>query len=129
MLITGNTHTDPRGPLTFINDFDLSPIIRMYRIEPILGIVRAWQGHKKETKWFHVVKGKIEVKVRDLENKNIVSKHTLRADEPAVLKVPPGHYNGLKGLEEGSILMVFSDLTLKESQKDDHRLSLEELPW
>lgn len=129
MLLKGSIYTDERGSISFVNNFNLTPIVRMYRIEPKPGVVRAWQGHQKETKWFHVAKGKIEVKVRELESKDLVGTYTLRAEKPTVLKIAPGHYNGFKGVEEGSILMVFSNLTLEGSQKDDHRLSLEELPW
>lgn len=129
MLITGNSHTDPRGTLTFINDFDLSPIVRMYRIEPKLGIVRAWQGHKIETKWFHVIKGKILVKIRDINNDKLVATQVLEADPPTVLKINPGHYNGLEALEEDSVLMVFSDLSLQASKDDDYRISTEKINW
>lgn len=129
MLITGNTHSDPRGTLTFINDFDLSPIVRMYRIEPKLGIVRAWQGHKLETKWFHVIKGKILVKIRDINSGKLVLTQELQANPPTVLKINPGHYNGFEALEEDSVLMVFSNLSLEASKKDDFRKNLEELNW
>lgn len=129
MLIPGNTHTDPRGTLAFINDFDLSPIVRMYRIEPKLGVVRAWQGHKKETKWFHVVKGMIRVQLRELETRKVVATLDLNATPPTVLEIKPGHYNGFQALEEDSILMVFSDFTLEDSTLDDYRLSTEEVPW
>lgn len=101
----------------------------MYRIEPKLGIVRAWQGHKLETKWFHVIKGKILVKIRDINSGKLVLTQELQANRPTVLKINPGHYNGFEGLEDDSILMVFSDLSLQASKDDDYRISTEKISW
>lgn len=101
----------------------------MYRIEPKLGVVRAWQGHKKETKWFHVIKGKILVKIRDMNNGKLVASEVLEANPPMVLKINPGHYNGFEALEDESILLVFSDLSLQASKEDDYRISTEKINW
>lgn len=129
MLEKGSRFTDGRGTVSFVNSFDMTPVVRMYCIEPETGIIRAWQGHQKETKWFHLVSGSIRVKIRDLQSKVLVGTYELNAATPAVLKIAPGHYNGFEALEENSMLLVFSDLTLEQSQKDDHRLTLEDLPW
>jgi len=56
-VIEGNIHRDERGVVRFVNDFDMKKVVRMYCIKPKLGVVRAWQGHKRETKWFYVAKG------------------------------------------------------------------------
>lgn len=128
MLITGNTHTDSRGTVRFVNDFDMSQVVRMYCIEPKLGVIRAWQGHKKETKWFYAAKGSFLVKTIDmdiLEKKDYYLKDT----ESKVLKIPGGHYNGFEALEEGSVLMVFSDFGLEDSKGDDYRESVDNLYW
>lgn len=128
-MLKGNTHTDHRGAITFYNAFDMSEVVRMYSIQPKVGVIRAWQGHKKETKWFIVQRGTVQVKVRDLETAKLVDSIVLDSDSPKVLKINPGFYNGFEALEENSLLLVFSDLTLQESQQDDFRKSLEELPW
>jgi len=128
MLITGNTHTDLRGTIRFVNDFDMSQVVRMYCIEPKVGVIRAWQGHKNETKWFYAVKGSFMVKTI---NMNLIERmeYQLIDLEPKVLEISGGYYNGFESLEEGSVLMVFSDFRLEESKRDDFRESLENLNW
>ena len=57
-LFSGNQHQDARGKISFINDCDLSKIKRFYVIKPAdTEVVRAWQGHQQEEKWFYVVEG------------------------------------------------------------------------
>jgi dTDP-4-dehydrorhamnose 3,5-epimerase-like enzyme len=128
MIINGNTHTDFRGTVRFVNDFDMTQVVRMYCIEPKLGVIRAWQGHKKETKWFYVAKGSFLVKTVEMssfERKEYLLKDT----ESKVLEIPGGYYNGFEALEEGSVLMVFSDFGLEESKGDDFRESLDNVIW
>lgn len=128
MLIDGNIHSDDRGVVRFVNNFDMKRVVRMYCIEPELGIVRAWQGHKKETKWFFVAKGSFMVKVVDM-NTRLFNQYVLTSLESQVLEIPRGNYNGFEALEEGSVLMVFSDFGLEKSKQDDFRISLEEMAW
>ena len=122
--IIGDFHKDERGTVRFVNDFDMSQVVRMYCIEPKLGVIRAWQGHNKETKWFYATKGSFlvkTIKMDTLEKKEYYLKHT----ESKVLEISGGHYNGFEALEEGSVLMVFSDFGLEESKEDDFRESFE----
>ena len=52
-IINGGTFKDSRGTLRFVNDFDFSEVKRFYQIEnSSTDIVRAWQGHKIEEKFF-----------------------------------------------------------------------------
>ena len=127
-LIKGNLHKDNRGIVRFVNDFDMKNIVRMYCIEPQLGIIRAWQGHKKETKWFFAAKGSFVVKVVDMKT-NFLNKFILTDLESNIVEIPGGNYNGFEALEEGSVLMVYSNFTTIQSKEDDFRLSLDELDW
>lgn len=120
MLIKGNSHTDHRGTVRFVNDFDMSRVVRMYCIEPKMGVVRAWQGHKRETKWFYVAKGSFLVKTIEMSS-NRRNEYLLIYSESNVLEIPGGFYNGFEALEEGSVLMVFSDFDLEASKEDDFR--------
>ncbi|MFT4733101.1 MAG: dTDP-4-dehydrorhamnose 3,5-epimerase-like enzyme [Sediminicola sp.] len=129
MIIRGNSHVDQRGSLSFFNDFDMSQIRRFYSIQPDVGLIRAWQGHKLESKWFHVIKGSFRVKLRALETKELVGEFKLNAQCPEVLCIPKGVYNGFEALEESSVLMVFSDASLEQSVKDDYRTDTTDLPW
>ena len=128
MIIKGNSFTDPRGTLHFINDFHFEGIKRFYTItHQDISVIRAWQSHKIETKHFFVSKGKflicwVEIDNWDNPSKNlIIHKKILSADEPLILIVPPGTANGFKALEVDSTLVVFSDLSLEESGVDMFR--------
>ncbi|MDP3929955.1 MAG: hypothetical protein Q8R57_13110 [Bacteroidota bacterium] len=126
--IEGNIHQDERGGVRFVNDFDMSDVVRMYCIEPKLGVVRAWQGHKDERKWFYVAKGRVLVKTFAMESLNKVE-YVLTSSESNVLEIGGGYYNGFEALEEGSVLMVFSDFNLEQSKIDDYRETVENIKW
>lgn len=127
-IIDGNLHRDCRGAVRFVNDFDMSQVVRMYFIEPKLGVIRAWQGHKRETKWFCAAHGDFLVKTINM-NTFEKKEYNLKATESKVLEISGGHYNGLEALEEGSVLIVFSDVDLDSSKADDFRESIENLKW
>lgn len=106
----------------------MTQVVRMYCIEPNLGVIRAWQGHKKETKWFYAAKGSFLVKSMKMDTLEKKEYH-LKDTESKVLEISSGHYNGFEALEEGSVLMVFSDFGLEESKEDDFRESLDNVIW
>jgi dTDP-4-dehydrorhamnose 3,5-epimerase len=127
-VIQGGNYEDARGKLIFFNDFDMKDVRRFYVIEhPDSSIVRAWQGHKKEEKWFYVIKGSFKVVLikpdhwespsPDLKSKEFI----LKAEESQVLYIPGNFANGLKALEPESRMIVFSSLTVDESSKDNYR--------
>lgn len=150
VLIQGGSHTDDRGTLRFCNDFDMSAVKRFYTIsnsaeQP----VRGWIGHKKETKWFFPLRGRTEIGVesfgQDLQDgqdfgfrvsssecrvrineenaKGSSARFILNANEPKVLKVPPG--NWFKIVQDGNAeVMVFSDCKVGEFENDDFRREL-----
>ncbi|BFN37895.1 WxcM-like domain-containing protein [Fidelibacter multiformis] len=127
-LIIGNIHQDRRGILVFNNEFDLSPIKRMYIIKhPDDSVIRAWQGHLKEHKYFMCIKGKFVIVWKDISNypnindKDLTDYKILRKDDQLVLSIPPGFANGMKALENNSELLVFSNFTLNESGTDNFR--------
>ena len=127
-VIEGNLHRDERGIVKFVNDFDMTQVVRMYCIEPKLGVIRAWQGHKKETKWFYAAKGSFLVKTIDMDTSERKEYH-LKYTESKVLEISGGHYNGFEAMEEGSVLMVFSDFGLEITKSDDYRENLNNLNW
>lgn len=133
-LIPGNKYSDDRGTVRFVNNFDLSPVVRIYTIQPIRGVIRAWQGHKQEQKWFFATEGQFEVKVVEVVDWETLelgktNVYILDAAQPSILHVPAGYLNGILALSSHSNLFVFSDMTLVESKADDIRFSLDQLPW
>ena len=127
-IIQGRTHEDERGKLIFFNDFDMLPVKRFYVIEhPNTEIVRAWQGHKKEQKWFYVIAGGFKVVLvqpDDWKNPSLeleAEEYVLKAEDNRVLYIPGGRANGFKALSPGSKMMVFSSFTVEESSGDNYR--------
>lgn len=129
MIIEGDIHIDKRGKVRFVNDFNMSKVVRMYSIEPKLNLIRAWQGHQRETKWFYVAKGSFIIQTVEIDQPEQRRLLTMNDRESRILEIPGGHYNGFKALEGGSVLMVFSDFKLEQSRDDDHRETLDSIDW
>ncbi|WP_447636134.1 dTDP-4-dehydrorhamnose 3,5-epimerase family protein [Flavobacterium microcysteis] len=127
-IIQGNIHEDERGKLFYANEFDLSDVKRYYIIEhPDTKVIRAWQAHQEEQKWFQVISGSFLVAVVQPDNwekpseKLEVRKFVLNANENQILHIPGNFANGFKALEKNSRMIVFSDFSLEESSKDNFR--------
>jgi dTDP-4-dehydrorhamnose 3,5-epimerase len=127
-LINGNAHSDHRGSVRFVNDFDFENVVRFYVIShPDTSVIRAWQGHQKETKYFFVVKGSFRLCWIKIENWDIPCRESpiesmiLNDQKIEIFVLNPGFVNGFQALEADSILMVYSDKTLEESKEDDFR--------
>jgi len=127
-IINGGSYKDERGTLRFVNDFDFSDVKRFYQIEnSSTDVIRAWQGHRKENKYFYVSSGSLlvcAVQVDNWDNPSpdlCVVKKVITEDKSKVLMIPAGYANGIRALEEGSKLMVFSSNTLIDATDDDYR--------
>ena len=130
-IIKGGTFTDNRGTMRFVNAFDFPDVKRFYFIKhPDTAVVRAWQGHQFEKKYFYPITGSFIVawvKIDDFENPSddlIPEYHILSANNSEIISVPKGYANGLKALEPNSELMVFSDLDVENSVREKIRLKL-----
>lgn len=124
-LIDGGSHTDARGTFFFVNDFDMTPVKRLYYIRHAdTSVIRAWQGHRHENKYFLCLRGSFlvcGVKIDNFENPSRELKaepFILRASEPTILHIPSGYANGMKALQEDSLLQVFSDKTMAQAAND-----------
>ena len=127
-IITGGSFTDARGTLSFINNFDLLPARRFYIIEhPDVSVVRAWQGHKREQKWFYVIAGSFKmviVKPADWVvpgEEQYLREFRLHAGDNKLLHVPGGYASGFKASEPGSKLLVFSEFAVADAASDEFR--------
>lgn len=126
-ILEGNVFVDDRGNVRFVNDFDFDNVKRFYQVENHeRGFIRAWHGHRKESKYVYVPKGSIWVGVIDMDDPTNIKRYVLSDKSPKILYIPAGKYNGFQTLEENSIVMFFSTTTLEESKGDDYRLPYEE---
>jgi len=131
-LIRGDFFSDDRGKLSFINNFLMSQVKRMYMVEhPDPTVIRAWQAHKREQKWFYVLDGAFLVKLIKIDNWEMPFKaedcieFNLSRMDNTILHVPGGYANGFKGLFENSRLLVFSDLDIKEAAEDNMKFRVD----
>ncbi len=132
IIIKGGTFNDNRGSMRFVNDFHFNDVKRFYFIKhPDTSMVRAWQGHQFEKKYFYPIAGKFIVawvKIDDFENPSLELNpefHILSADKSEIISVPKGYANGLKALEPNSEIMIFSDMSLEESVNEKIRYPAE----
>jgi len=129
-LIRGGLGIDDRGEVGFVNEFNFQGIKRFYTLKNHkAGFVRAWHGHKKESKYFYVSKGSAIIAGVKIDNwetpsKNLpVNRYVLSDKQPTILFMPAGYANGSMSLEPDTQIMVFSNSTLDESKGDDFRFA------
>jgi dTDP-4-dehydrorhamnose 3,5-epimerase len=127
-IITGGNFYDERGIMRFVNDFHFKEIKRFYFIKHLdTSVIRAWQGHQFEKKYFYPISGSFAVawvKIDDFSNPSedlVPEVHLLSAENSEILSVPKGYANGLKALEPNSELMIFSDMSLEQSLNEKIR--------
>ncbi len=127
-IIQGGSHTDERGTIAFVNDFKFDGVKRFYTItHKDTSVVRAWQAHRFESKYFYCLKGVFLVNLVDIDDweKPLgdlpVQSYELSAEDNRILFIPPGFANGFKALSNDAQLLVLSDKTLEDSVNDDVR--------
>lgn len=130
-IISGNSHTDDRGTLFYNNDFDASAVKRIYVIEnATTEIIRAWQGHKIEQRWFSAIKGSFKIQLIEIDHWDQPSKNLekltfeVSAQKLDVIYVPKGYVSSIQSLEEDSKLLVMADHLLGEI-KDEYRYDVD----
>ncbi|WP_018630760.1 WxcM-like domain-containing protein [Niabella aurantiaca] len=127
-LIQGGNHTDQRGQLLFNNGFDLEPVRRIYTIEHSnTSLIRGWMGHETEHRWFTVVSGSFQIKVKsvgDWQQPELDAEDAavfvLRSGSLDVLHIPPGHIFCLQALDLHSKIVVMADHPVGTTN-DEHR--------
>ena len=128
LLIKGGLSVDDRGTVSYVNDFNFADVKRFYVVENHRhGFIRAWHGHKNESKYVFVAKGSAvvaAVKVDNWENpsKNLqVNRFVLSEKSPSILFIPAGYANGFMSLSGDAKLIFYSTSELKDSLTDDIR--------
>lgn len=130
-IIKGGSHTDARGTVFYNNNFDALAVKRIYVIEnATTDIIRGWQGHKIEQRWFSAIQGSFKIQLIKIDHWDQPSKSlekltfTVNAEKLDVLHVPRGYVSGIQSLEEGSKLLVMADYLLGEV-KDEYRYDVD----
>lgn len=127
-IISGGKYSDERGQLEFFNDFDMSPIKRVYFTTHFdTESVRAWIGHTIESRWFICTAGSFIIKLVKIDNWENPSddlkvlEYELRADKQEILYIPNGYVSGFKALLADSKLMIMANYGFKEIENDQIR--------
>ena len=130
-IIKGNSFTDIRGTIYFNNSFDTREIKRMYIIQnSSVNVIRGWQGHKVEQRWFSALQGDFEINLIEVDNWETPSKYlqsikyNLNSDKMNVLHVPPGFVSSIRSKEPASKLLVMSNYEIEEI-KDEYRYEID----
>ena len=127
-LTAGETFTDHRGILKYVNEINPGYFCRFYTItHPDINVIRAWQGHKIEEKAFYAISGSFTIAVVQPENFDVLSDNekpvffNLSEINQQFLRVPEGCYTGIKALSLIATLLVLSSLNIDKSKADDFR--------
>jgi len=123
--LTGNSFTDDRGFLLFNNSLDLSEVKRLYTVEnKDIEILRAWQGHKIEKRWFVAIQGAFKIRIIKIDcfqnpSDDLVSENfILQSKSMDCLIVEAGFASSIQAIESNSKLLVFSNYKLGEVNDD-----------
>jgi len=130
-IVSGGISVDDRGMVAFHNSIDLKNWRRFYFVSNHeTGFVRAWHGHKVESKLAIPISGNFLLACVQIDNwenpDNSVQPTTfvLSATSPRALYIPAGFANGFKSLSPNSTIMFLSSSALDDSLSDDFRY-----PW
>jgi dTDP-4-dehydrorhamnose 3,5-epimerase-like enzyme len=133
LVIAGDTFQDERGEMRFFNSFNMSEIVRFYEISPVnQDIIRGWQGHQHEKKWFYCLSGGFLINIIEINDFNRPSEDLtpirveLESSNPRILAVPGGFVTAIKATSNNARLQVFSNAALNESKNDDFRFPLDQ---
>ena len=131
-IISGGIHSDARGSIEFVNDFDMSPIKRFYIIKHNdIETLRGWRAHRIEQRWFYVLNGGFQLKLVKIDDWNSPSthlpaqEHLLLESQKQVFHIPSGYATCLKALEENSKLLVLADFGIEHASNDNYLYPLD----
>ncbi|SHG93828.1 cupin domain-containing protein [Flavobacterium defluvii] len=127
-VIQGGNFSDHRGTISYVNDFSFNDIERFYIItNSEENPIRAWQGHKLDSKNFYCVSGSFKIHFVKIDNWESPSKNLpvetiiVSEGDSKIVQIPPGYANAVQSLESNSKLISFSTLPLTKVKEDDAR--------
>ena len=126
LIILGNKHTDAKGDIGFVNEFDMKEVRRFYRIRNSNSqLKRGWRAHKIEQRWLSVLSGTFNVKVIKIDSwenpaKTLQSQSYHLTNNNSVLHVPRGYATCIEAMEPNSEMILFADSLIEEAKKDNY---------
>jgi len=124
------TSVDDRGYLRYCNSFNLKSYSRFYDvINYQSNFIRAWHGHKQESKAAIVREGSAMICLVEIDNwkkpskKLQIKKYFLSNKSPKILEIPGGYAHGFMSLEPNTKITFYSNKSTEESLNDDYRFS------
>lgn len=124
-IIKGGFASDERGSIHFVNDCDITKMVRFYILENSNEHrVRGWHGHKLDDKFFYCLEGSFRISYVKVDNWDNPSKdllpanHILTSENDEVLYIPKGYANLIEAQEEKSKLLCFSSIYINQSGED-----------
>lgn len=127
-VILGGNFSDHRGTISYVNDFSFADIKRFYIISNSdENPIRAWQGHKLDSKNFYCLTGSFKIHFIKIDNWEDPSKDLkietilVSALDSKIVHIPAGYANAIQSLEKDSKLISFSTLPLVNVKEDDVR--------
>lgn len=130
--ILGGRFADDRGflkALTFPQGFMPKRLYSVNNWRP--HFIRAWHGHKLESKLIYMSKGAGIVAAVHMSDhiepdKNApVFRFTIDSESHTAIFIPSGYANGLMSLTNDAEFTVISNATLEESKGDDYRFAFD----
>ena len=126
-IIIGDCHIDNRGTLIYNNNFDTTSVKRIYFIEnKNNSVIRGWQGHNIEKRWFSAVIGSFKIRLIKIDNWELPSKelssieYKITSDKMEVLFVPNGYVTSIQSMQKNAKLLVMGNYLIGET-KDEYR--------
>ena len=116
-IVEGEIFRDARGQISSLNNFHFPGVERCYIIHhPDKSVVRGWNGHQFEKKWFYCIKGAFTLGLVEIDNWNKPSLdlkaeiYELSESESKIICVPEGYNRYKKQIRQYIHILVFSDI-------------------
>lgn len=129
-VINQKLHVDDRGTVHCafdnMNDFGIK---RTYIVRNWAnGMIRAWHGHQKGDTYMHVLSGAVKFAAKPIADRDGWSLNyfevTITAENPQMLFVPRGWFNGAMSLTDDTKILVYSTHSFEDVKEDDFRDSV-----
>ena len=127
IFIEGGVAEDYRGSIRYVNDFDMTQVVRFYIVENVdTKFIRGWRAHRIEQRWFYVLNGAFSLKAVKIDDWTKPSRESpieeiiLRSDDQLVIHIPAGYATALQALMPNSKLLVYADYDIAHATQDDY---------